>query len=145
MPTLFDKEEILVTTPNKMVTLTTHRIYYQYKETGSSYYQSILLEHVTSCENRGNSIVVFLYLAFISFAFGLYMVYNSEQNAFFVSCSVGVLFLVFFALTRSSIILISSASTKMKIKTEGMKRETIINFLEAVEKAAIDRLNNLQN
>lgn len=51
---LFEGEKIVLQSEHRLVelTLTSHRICYEYSVWGNSYNQNIALEHITSCENK---------------------------------------------------------------------------------------------
>jgi hypothetical protein len=145
---LFSDEQLLTQSTDGGVTLTTHRIAYEYKEWGRSYNQSIMLEHITSCENAYNTQVWLLILSGLCFIGGLVAAANSNTETFGMATVIAIIFAAIYWLTKSNLVIIASPSTKMLIKVNGMKRDRVLEFINKVEQAKHKRiltLNNRQN
>jgi uncharacterized membrane protein YtjA (UPF0391 family) len=135
MLTLFPDEQKLMEFTDGSVTLTTHRIYLEQPEGQGSYTQSIMLDHISSCENHYHAatwlLVVSALLAGIGFI-GLASNSSEQSNMAF---PIALLCLVVYMITRKSVVIIGSPSTKMIIKTAGMKRADVRAFINKVEQA----------
>lgn len=140
---LFEGEKIVLQSEHRLVelTLTSHRICYEYSVWGNSYNQNIALEHITSCENKYTSQIVFAIVSVGCLIFGLSI--GTE-----ISIVIGfVLFLVFaiiYVYTKQNNIIIGSPSTKMKIDVKGMKNETIIDFINLIEETKYKRILSIK-
>lgn len=135
MLSLFPDEQVISESNNGFVTLTTHRICKEDRQLGKAYNQNIMLEHITSCENHysDQKWMLFIGIALIGAAF----IFIQARVLLMV---VGVAFVIVYVLTRHNYIVIGSPSTKMKIKTLGMKRENVLNFINRIEHAKHERL-----
>ena len=111
MLTLFPEEQIVSQSSNNEVTLTTHRICSEYKEWGRSYNQSIMLEHITSCENINSTQVWLLFLGGLSLLGALL---SGDSDILALLISIAVVCGLIYWLTRKNLIIISSPSTKNK-------------------------------
>lgn len=132
---LFENEKIITQSGDKKITLTSHRIIQQGKESGKSYHLSIMLNHITSCENSVNYIDLLLYLAVIAFVSAGYFGATEQGDLFKIAAGAGLVFAILFILTRTNVITISSASAKMKINASKMNREKALEFIDKVERA----------
>jgi hypothetical protein len=142
---LFPDEQLLTQSTDGGVTLTTHRIAYEYKEWGRSYNQSIMLEHITSCENAYNTHVFLLILGGLFFVGGLIAAINSNTEGFGITTLMAVICGTLYWLSRSNLVIIASPSTKMLIKVNGMKRDRVLEFINKVEQAKHKRVLTLNN
>jgi hypothetical protein len=138
---LFHDEQILTQSSEGAVTLTTHRICYEYKDWGRSYNQSIMLEHITSCENYFSTYIILLVLAGIALIGGGMGGGSFFATGLLVAIALGALYLA----TRKNFIIIASPSTQMKIKVTGMKRGDVLEFINKVEHAKHKRVLSLNN
>lgn len=141
---LFEGEKIVSQSEHRLVelTLTTHRICYEYSVFGNSYSQNIGLYHITSCENIYASNIIFAILSVVSFI--MEFLIGTE-----ISIGIGFFLFVFFAiiyaLTKQNNIIVGSPSTRMKIDVKGMKREKILAFIDLVEETKNKRISSLKN
>jgi hypothetical protein len=142
---LFPDEQVVSTSSDNSVTLTTHRICKEEKDWGRAYNQSIMLEHITSCENAYNSQVWLLILAGLCFVGGLLAASNNNTSAFGTATLFAIVLAGLYWLTRSNFITIASPSTKMKLKVTGMKKEQVLAFINQVEQTKHKRLTSLNN
>ena len=140
---LFEGEKIVSQSEHRLVelTLTTHRICYEYSVWGTSYNQNIALEHVTSCENKYESHIGFSVLSIICLVFGF-------SNGSHITMGIGfVLFFVFVVIyltAKQNNIIIGSPSTRMKINVKGMKKDKILDFMDLVEETKYKRTLSLK-
>ena len=143
MLTLFPDEQLITESSGGEVTLTTHRLCYEYKEWGRAYNQNIMLEHITSCENRYNTHVWLLLLAGLCLLIGVVAGMGDNSVVLTMFILVAVVCFLAYQYTKSNFIIIASPSTKMKIKATGMKRERILEFINKVEQAKHKRVLSL--
>jgi cell division protein FtsW (lipid II flippase) len=139
MRTLFPDEEIISTSDNNTVILTTHRILYEYKEWGRSYNQNINLEHITSTENSTKNNYLLLILSLLAAGAGILVLQQNENGAFLLFGTALVFIILFFA-TKRNVIVIGSPSTKMLINAQGMQRASVFAFTDKIELAKKTRL-----
>ena len=132
---LFPDEQLLIKSTDGGVTLTTHRIAYGYKNVGSSYNQSIMLEHITSCENTNKTKIWLLIISGFFFIRGISTITNGGSGESIIIIFIAILFALFYRLTRINLVTIASPSTKMLINVNGMKRERVLEFINKVEQA----------
>lgn len=143
MITLFEGEKIVSQSEHRLVelTLTTHRICYEYSVWGYSYYQNIPLEHITSYENKYASQIGFAILSVLCPIFGFSI--GKE-----ISIIMGLVLLIFFAIiyiiTRRNNIIVGSPSTQMKIDVKGMEKEKILEFINLIEETKHHRIKVLK-
>ncbi|MBX9785577.1 MAG: hypothetical protein K2X48_20025 [Chitinophagaceae bacterium] len=145
MLTLFPDEQIVPQSSEGAVTLTTHRICYEYKEWGRSYNQNIMLEHITSCENYYHTQVWLLIVGGLCLVGGLIAGANSNTEALSIGTLVALICGLLFWITRRNFVIIASPSTKMQIKVTGMQRERILNFINKVEQTKHQRILTINN
>jgi len=128
---LFPDEKIIVEANDNIVVLTTHRICYEQKEWGKSQNLNIMLEHITSCENRYTSNIYFLILGVLGLAAGYIQP---------LLIGIGALFIILYFLSRKNVVYISSPSSTMRINVQGMKREAILAFIDNIEQTKHQRV-----
>jgi hypothetical protein len=145
MLTLFPDEQIVTQSSEGAVTLTKHRICYEYKDWGRSYNQNIMLEHITSCENYYSTQVWLLILGGLCLVGGLIAGANNNTAALSGGTLAALVCGLLYWLTRRNLVIIASPSTKMLIKVTGMKREQILNFINNVEQTKHKRILALNN
>lgn len=142
MLALFPNERVLTQSDNEAVTLTTHRILYEYKDWGKSYNQNIMLEHITSTENYSKSNVLLLILAILSGICSTAVMAGTPEIGLILILTGLVLYRLY-RRSRKNLILISSPSTRMTINVGGMKREMVLTFINKVEQAKCARLSSI--
>lgn len=137
---LFPDEYIITKSNDESVILTTHRISYNYSSFSRSQTQTIMLEHITSCEGEKSSNKLSLVLAFL----GVVLFVGGTKDNNDVQVIVGVLLTILmvwkYVSSRKSNILISSPSSTIKIVGNGLSREQINDFINKVEHAKHQRL-----
>lgn len=129
---LFEGEKIVSQSIHSLVnlTLTTHRISYEYSVWGTSINKSISLEHVTSCENKYTSQTGFIVLAIISLITGFSI---GTESSISIGLLTFIVFAIIYALTRQNNIIIGSPSTRIRVSVSGMDREKILEFIDLIE------------
>ena len=142
MLSLFPGEAVVTYSDGGIVTLTTHRICKQEKEWGRSYNQDIMLEHITSCEDRTSSSVALLMIAILAFGLAVLAGVNRSRD-FGIYFIAGIVLLLVYFLTRKKQITIASPSTKMHINVSGMSTENIAAFVDKVQQTKNTRIVEL--
>lgn len=139
---LFEGEKIVLQSEHSLVelTLTTHRICYEYSVWGNSYNQYIALEHVTSCENKYASQIVYAILSIGSLIFG-FSIDTKVSNV--IGFTLFLVFAIVYMITKQNNIIIGSPSTKMKIDVKGMNKEKILDFISLIEETKYKRTLSL--
>ena len=143
MPKLFPEETIISTLKEETVTLTSHRICYENIRLGSSYNQSIMLEHITSCENYSVNKYWLLIMAGVVTIYGIMKQNDGTENALKYSLIIALILLVAFWITRHSLIVIGSPSTRMYVNVTGLNREDVLDFIDDIEQTKNKRLVSL--
>lgn len=140
---LFEGEKIVSQSIHSLVnlTLTTHRISYEYSVWGTSIIKSITLEHITSCENKYTSQIGFIALAIISLIIGFSIGTEASMGIGFLSF---IAFSIIYAFTRQNNIIIGSPSARIRVSVSGMEREKILDFIDLIEETKFRRINNLK-
>lgn len=137
---LFPDEKIVTTSDNDQVILTTHRICYEHKDWGKSYNQSIMLEHITSCENHSSNKYGLLIIAALSLFFAVFSLGNNTEEGALLGGAISVVCVFYYYISRRNFITIGSPSTKMNINVQGMKRDNVLAFINRIEQTKHTRL-----
>src|SRR5687768_13564496 len=127
---LFPGELIVTQSYDGSVTLTTHRIWRERKRFGRPYYQSIMLENITSCEKRLLSYYWILVSGIVLAAIFIGSVNKNPEdlrNAIIAPIAVSV---VLFLVIKHSVISIASPGIKIKISISGMNKEQVLSFIK---------------
>ena len=125
--------------------LTTHRVRYQRKESGSGALKSIMLEDVAACMTTHTSKPLLLLLALVCCLSGLLVTPFSRQNdqpAIFICVGfvLGLVFLVGCLLSRRRILRIGSAGGTINFVIHGrLGMPEVRQFIDDLEAAKNDR------
>ena len=146
MRTLFSGEKIIVEAENKKVVLTNKRIWKEDISGGKSFYQSIMLPHISSIQCLAEEYFVLLLVAAILFLYTIYDIFinNSSSNGNaqgIVAGVAGAIFLILYFITKGSTVIIASSSAKIKLSIKGMKKDKVLNFIDQVEKEISEHKN----
>jgi hypothetical protein len=143
---LLENERELNQSLDGLVILTTHRIKSSYKTWGYSDLQSIMLQHVTSCENKYRAFPVFLLLAAISLLAGIMYYANysdySDSPAKYGGLVFAVVFFLIYLASRKNTIVISSPSAKIYIPLKANDSDFAADFICKIEEAIHDLRKN---
>lgn len=145
MLTLFPDEKVVSQSSDKSVILTSHRLCYEYREWGRSYNQNIMLEHITSCENFSKKQYTLLLIGAFLCIIGVAQALDNNMVLAAPAIAAGLIFIFFYWRTQSSMITIASPSTRMNINVTGMRRESVLNFINTIEQTKHQRLMSLNN
>lgn len=150
MLTLFPDEQIVSSSDGDKVVLTTHRICYEHKEWGRSYNQSIMLEHITSCEYQSVKSYGLLIIAGLLIVLDFWVVRDWETffyviNEFPIQRLIAIGLAILFWFTRYALIVVGSPSTKMLINVKGMNRGIALSFINKIEQTKQKRILSLNH
>ncbi|WP_345223285.1 hypothetical protein [Hymenobacter koreensis] len=143
---LLDGEELLDYTPNRVVLLTSNRIRYNAANASESHLVSIMLEKISACEVRYQSQPLLGISGALLAVVGLLAFFQpGDAQAFGAGAlAVGLLLVLAYLASRRHIISITSdGGTRLAFATKGLKRETVIAFVNSVEKAKHERVERL--
>ena len=137
---LFNNEKIISQSDGDLITLTNYRIRYTDKELGHAYIVSILLKNISSIQIRFKSRLYLLLIAILEIAITFGVLANSDNGyEFIIGIVIGVILLsVFFASRKHYLTISSKGGHKINFFTKGMKQESIIDFVNRVEKAMLN-------
>ena len=135
MKMLRDERE-LISTNERLLILTTHRVRVDAKVAGRTKLVSITLDSVASCGVAtqthpllmGAAVLVGLFGVF-----GLVQQQNSAEGAFIVAA----VFAIAYVLTRKAILRIASAGDAIEVPASGMSHADLAAFVDAVEEAKL--------
>lgn len=128
-------EQTLITSDNGVLSLTNYRVKYDASEGGTSKFVSITLEAVSSCGLITRSNPILLLFAAITVIAALL---QTDQGIRFGLFFASVAFVVVYFLSRSAVIAINSNGGEgIAAPAQGMSRENILVFLEAVTDAKL--------
>lgn len=129
--TLLPGEQIVTTSKNGILTLTTKRVRYDSVVWGKSNLISITLNSVASCGLVTKSFPFLLILGAIAFMAS----FTQHGESFWVMFAIATVIVVSYFFTRRAVISVASnGGEAILVPTQGMKREAIISFIEAVER-----------
>jgi len=143
---LFQGEQILTTTEDNIVVLTTHRI-----RSNNSYgwgqhsTTSIMLEKVSSIQLTYTSYPVLLLMAGILIIIAFVMKsQHVGENEMFIPIMLAIVCLAIYFATRKHVCVIASdGGARISFATTNMKKEVLHNFIDKVEQAKCNRMLSL--
>ncbi len=116
---------------NDILTLTTKRVRYDSVVFGSSIFISITLDSVASCSLATKSYPILLLLG----ALALIGAFSQSGDAhWWFLVAAAVLAVAYFLTRRAVISIASNGGQTILVPAQGMSRNSIIEFLEAVER-----------
>jgi len=139
MLALFPGESVVSYADEIGVTLTTHRICIQEKEPDRSYYQDIMLEHITSCKQHTSSNGLLLILSLLTFIIAI-MAGPARIRDAAAALIIGAVLLLAYLLTRKKQITIASHDTKLNISVPTMNTSSIAGFVDKVQQTKNNRI-----
>ena len=130
---LLPGEKVLMSSDRNILTLTNYRVRLNQAARRASNYISIALDCVASCGLVTRAKPLLLVIAAICGAIGITQNKDEIRYSLFLGA---VILVVLYFVTRSAVIAISSnGGEKITSSVKGMSRESILEFLEAVEEA----------
>jgi hypothetical protein len=142
---LLPDEEILVTSNQDKIILTSQRVHLSDKQWGRSYQITLFLENISSIENVYKSNPAFLVVAGLSLAVGLITVEREYEGGMaFAAFTIALVFLVLWLNSRSHVVTISSnGGGKLNFLVAGMSEGEVQDFVDKVEAAKAGRMKQL--
>ena len=142
---LLPDEEILVTSNQDKIVLTSRRIHLKDKEWGRSYQITLFLENISSIENVYKSNPVLLVIAALGLIVGVVTVDRAYEGGLaFGGFTVTVIFLLLWLNSRRHVVTIASnGGAKLIFLVEGMGEGQVQDFVDKVEAAKAGRMNQL--
>lgn len=137
---LFPDEYVITKSNDESVILTSHRVTYNYSSMSKSQTQTIMLEHITSCEGESSSNQLSLILAIIGVLIFIGGTNTKNELQLIVGAALALLMGWKYLVSKRSLILISSPSATIKILGNGLSKEKINDFINKVEHAKHQRL-----
>ena len=142
---LIEHEEILTTSADNLITLTNMRLRYQ---SGNDHFISMMLEKISAIEINYTSKFWALLLGIIIIIIGggLTLTQSNDQEVGLIGVFVGVVLIIYYIATRKHVVQISAeCGTKIIFFTKGMKRESLLDFINKIEVAKNKRyLTNIK-
>ena len=135
---LFKEEQIITTTSENIVVLTTHRV-----RSNNSYgwgqrsTTSIMLEKISSIQLTYNSYPILLILAAL-LGFASFIMYNKQMSngEMFAPALFAIVCVIIYFSTRKHVCVIASdGGAKIAFETNNIKKEELLNFIDKVEQA----------
>ncbi len=128
---LMPGEQVVTSSDNDVLVLTTKRVRYDSVVCGMSSLISITLDSVASCGLITRSFPLLLVLA----AIAIVGAFTRRGDALGSLLFVAVALIVAYFFTRKAVISVASnGGQTILVPTKGMPRDTIIGFIEAVER-----------
>ena len=141
----FIGENAITESDNKGIILTSHRIRYQSSNFGKAHIVSIMLEKISSIEIHYKSSLLTLIIGIILTLSGIVMGASNQGEAMILGLGIGLFFVLLYFITRRHVITIASdGGSKINFETKGMKRETILDFINKIETAKNNRTIELR-
>ena len=139
---LLPEEKVLIEANDGILTLTTHRVRLDQRASGKSRLIGITLDAVASCGLVTRSLPLLLVVAGLIALFGfVQLTQRSGTDTGAVLLLVAAAFVAAYFFTRSSVLAVASAGETISVAVKGMSRDAIVDFVETLERAKLDRLH----
>jgi len=134
-------EAVLLQAAGNKLILSTHRVRYETEALGSAEIKSILLEELASVAMVRSSNVILLILAAISLIGGFLAAASGPRNegALAVGVVLAIVLAVLYFASRRQVLSLASAGATITVNTQGMKLDTVKEFIERTEAAKNER------
>ncbi len=141
---LMPNEEIILSSPDDELTLTTHRVRHHTRLLGGETTTSIMLEEIASIQLARQSNPALLLLAALCGGVGILLGTSAPGNIGAIITVGGVavaivLVLAYLSSRRQIISLASAGGVTINMHTQGMKIEDLMKFIDRTEEAKNDR------
>lgn len=145
---LFDDETILLSNNDNTVLLTTHRIRSDFGNSSDASLTSIMLENVSSIQLNSKSHPALLSLGGLGCLVGLGLAIYGRHEASAIGgliLFVSIILLVLYYYSRKhTCVIASNGGSRIVFTTTNMKREALVDFIDKVEHAKMDRLMRIR-
>ena len=129
-------ERVLISSANRLL-LSNKRVRYDSIDWGRSEFVSMTLDSVASCGLVTRSHPTLLVLSALASIFA----FTQDQPKIWYLLAVAVAFLVAYFVTRRAMMTISSnGGQSIQMSTKGMTRESVVDFLNSVEREKMNYL-----
>ena len=147
---LLPGEEVLVTSNDKIITLTNYRIEKSEKTWGEFYNAEIFLENISSVEVKHFSNQLYILLAALLIIAGVVpLALTTKDEIPLPTIAAGIIALLCIALwlmSRKYVISVSSnGGAKLNIQIKGMGKVYVEQFMDKIAQAKLQRTNQLSN
>lgn len=137
--TVIDGESIVLESTNGELRVTTHRVRYLLKRTGSTRFVSMMLDAITSCEVTHTSFPALIVIAVLVFLAGIAMNTSRDSTPSVIGAVLaGIVIVVYFA-TRRQVVRISSPSAHIDVLLIGIGFDEAVRIVDAIEVAKTAR------
>ncbi|MFA7081518.1 MAG: hypothetical protein WC135_02790 [Bacteroidales bacterium] len=134
---LLNDEKVLKSYAADYITLTTHRIRQKEKSMGRMSVISIMLEKITSCVYKRKSMPLLIIIGVMAVIFGIVFLNYDDSGMFYLI--IGVVLIIFYFLTITRVLCISSAAGKIIIIVGKLKDKEVEELIDIVESAKNNR------
>jgi len=142
---LFEGEEIITQSDSNIVTLTNLRVRYTDSEYSRAHIVSILLEKISSIELHYSSKTYYLIAGVVAAGFGVVSMLKNLNDYGILIAIVGLILIGLYFSSRKYLITISSdGGGKINFQAKGMKKKSIVDFINKVENATDKRRKELK-
>jgi hypothetical protein len=143
---LLTNEKMITVSNESKIILTTIRLHMSDKDWGYAYSNTIFLEDISSVEVKYDSHIIFLILAGLAAIVGIGTLTNSfgnnEQSILFFIVAA-FLFLLYWFTRQHIISIIPNGGKAIKFVVNNMRSDQIIEFVDNVQAAKLQRLNEI--
>ncbi|HKI06080.1 MAG TPA: hypothetical protein VKK31_29140 [Thermoanaerobaculia bacterium] len=141
---LFPGESPVSETSDKHLTLTTHRVRYDQRVSGTTQVIGITLDAVSSCGIISKSYPILLLLAVVASGFGaLRFQENGDQSMTYGPLAVAAVLVAAYFLSRTMVLAISSPGESIKVSVTGLSQDALVALVEDVEHAKLKYLGKI--
>ncbi len=133
-------ENIVLESTNAELRVTTHRVRYLLKRTGSTKFVSIMLDAITSCEVTHTSYPALIVIAVLVFLAGIAMNSSRDNSPSLIGAALAVIPSIAYFATRRQVVRISSPSAHIDVLLVGIGFDHAVRVVDAIEAARSARL-----
>lgn len=138
-------EELVTESENKLITLTNFRLRFNSSNRGSAYIVSFMLNKISSIEVHYKSLWLLLIIGIVVIAGGLLAGAQNQGDMMIAGLVIGLVLILIYFLSRKHVVTVSSmGGAKINFETKGMKRETLMNFINKIEGEILKGDNKLK-
>lgn len=139
---LFEGESIITQSKDSKVVLTNYRLRYQESSASNARVISIMLEKISSIEVHYKSYPVYIILGILIGGMGYFfsggLGSRMELQLKIVCLVVAVLFVLVYFMSRRHMVSVASSGATIDFHTRGMRRDSILEFVNKIEQAKHD-------
>lgn len=130
------EEKEIMSSDNGLIKLTNRKIRYTSESFGKANIVSIMLNEISAIEVYYKSYLPALLLGILFILLGLILGVQNQGDALLALLILGVIFIIYYLMTRRHVVsIISNSGRAISFQSSGMRRETLLKFIDKVEKA----------